>query len=179
MIKKIVLGSGCFWATEAVYRHVNGVTKVISGYAGGDNAHPSYESVSTGRTGHTECCWIEYKSDNISLEEILTIFWEAHDPTTYDRQGPDIGSQYRSSIFYFDPSDKKIIDYSTSEQQKKLKEPIVTEVFKIEESDFYRADQYHQDYYSNHRDAIYCKAIVQPKVAKIEKMFGIKRSNLL
>jgi methionine-S-sulfoxide reductase len=179
MIKKLVLGSGCFWATEAVFRHVNGVTKVISGYCGGDNAHPSYEAVSTGRTGHTECCWIEYKSDNISLEDILSIFWEAHDPTTFDRQGPDIGSQYRSSIFYFDEEEKKVIEYSIKEQQKKLKDKIVTEIKLVVDQDFYKADQYHQDYFSNHRDAIYCKAIVEPKVSKIEKIFGLKRSNIL
>ncbi|MGL4759251.1 MAG: peptide-methionine (S)-S-oxide reductase MsrA [Patescibacteria group bacterium] len=181
MTKKIILAGGCYWCVEAIFRRITGVTRVVSGYAGGPNdTAPSYESVSTGKTGHAEAVLIEFDENLTNLETILGVFWEAHDPTTLDRQGPDIGTQYRSGIYYFNDNDLAKIRQSKILAQKLYPNPIVTEIKKLEdESHFFKADNYHQNYYDRNKDSIYCVAIVKPKIAKIEKRFGIRKSRLL
>ena len=179
MIKKIILAGGCFWCIEGSYRRISGVTKAISGYCGGTSTSPSYEAVSTGKTGHAESVYLEYNSDQAVLEEILDVFWLIHNPTTFDRQGADIGTQYRSAIFYFDDEDLPIITRSINAQQRNYKEEIVTEVVKTEIEKFYLADAGHQDFYNKNMDAVYCKAIIKPKIEKIEKIFGKRKSNIL
>lgn len=180
MTKKIILAGGCFWTVEAVFRRITGVSKVLSGYAGGNSAvSPSYESVSTGSTGHSEAVLIEYDNSQTSLHDILEIFWESHDPTTLNRQGPDIGTQYRSAIYYLDSSELQTIVKSINHHQEKIKDPIVTEVMKIDDNHFFKADGFHQNYYAKNLNGIYSKSIIQPKIEKIEKTFGIRKSTLL
>jgi peptide-methionine (S)-S-oxide reductase len=179
MIKKIILGGGCFWTTEAVFRRVTGVTKVVSGYAGGAAITPSYEAVSTGRTGHAECVLVEFNDSQTDLKTILAVFFDSHDPTTLDRQGPDIGTQYRSAIYYTLDDDLSIIRQSLIEHERQYSNPIVTEVKMIDMTGFYKADTFHQDYYSKNREVVYSKAIIRPMLAKIEKDFGQRKSTLL
>jgi methionine-S-sulfoxide reductase len=179
MIKKIVLAGGCFWTTEAVYRRIDGIVKVVSGYAGGTSNNPSFEAVAMGSTGHAECVLVEYEDKKINLNKILEVFWASHDPTTLDRQGPDIGTQYRSGIFYIDMLDLPVIKNSIMMQQKLVKEQIVTETMHIKDTEFYIADIHHQDYYSKNKDVVYSRAIIRPKIEKIEKMFGTRKSNIL
>ncbi len=179
MNKKIILGGGCFWITEAIFRRVTGIINVFSGYAGGDAITPSYEAVSTGRTGHTECVYIEYSNTQTDLKTILDIFFDTIDPTLIDRQGPDIGTQYRSAIYYYDDEDLSFIRKSIMEHQRKYKDPIVTEVAKLAVKGFYIADNFHQDYYSKNKNAVYCNAIIKPLINKIEKTYGQRKSTLL
>jgi peptide-methionine (S)-S-oxide reductase len=179
MTKKIVLAGGLFWTTEAIFRRFSGIVRTSCGYAGGTSDDPSYEAVSTGRTGHAECVMIEYNPAQTNLELILEAFWLSIDPTTLDRQGADIGSQYRSGIFYIDPMDLPTIVKSVNDAQLKFKDPIVTEIKHIEEAHYYRADEHHQDYYSKNKEKVYCLAIIKPKIEKIEKVFGIRKTNML
>ena len=179
MIKKIILAGGCFWCIEGSYRRISGVTKAISGYCGGTSTSPSYEAVSTGKTGHAESVYLEYNSDQVGLQEILDVFWLIHDPTTFDRQGPDIGTQYRSAIFYFEDQDLAIIEIAIKNQQKNYKDVIVTEVGKTQINKFYPADIGHQDFYNKNTESVYCQAIIKPKIDKIEKTLGKRKSNIL
>jgi len=165
---------GCFWCTEAVFECVSGVSDVISGYTGGSQKNPTYKQVSYGKTDHAECVQIQFDPAEISYHELVEIFFATHDPTTLNRQGPDIGKQYRSAVFYHDDTQKQItldhIEELTS--QKAYDDPIVTEVepFTI----FYPAEDYHQDYYQNHPDHPYIQAIAKPKVEKFKKAFKDK-----
>ena len=170
----ITLGNGCFWCTEAIFQQVAGVISVISGYSGGEMAHPDYETVCTGVTGHAECLQITYDPAVVSLKELLEIFFETHDPTTLNRQGNDVGSQYRSVIFYHGEEEKKTAaDYIIAlEQQKKYNDPIVTTLEPY--SKFYPAENYHLDYYNKHGIAPYCQFVIKPKVQKFKKQFGDK-----
>jgi methionine-S-sulfoxide reductase len=179
MINRIVLAGGCFWTTEAVFRLIEGVVQVTSGYAGGESDNPSFEAVSTGSTGHAECVEIKYRSDITTLEHLLEVFWYAHNPTELNRQGPDIGTQYRSAIYYSNPDDISIINYSVQNIIKRLNTPIATEVRHIGSAQFYPADIYHQNYYHKHRQGIYSKAIIIPKLEKIEKLYGKKNKVFL
>ncbi len=170
------LGSGCFWCTEAVFQQLNGVETVVSGYSGGHVENPSYEQVTTGRTGHAEVCQIQFDPERISYEDILEVFFGTHDPTTLNRQGNDIGTQYRSVIFYHSEEQRK-----TAEQAKKdldesgtWKNPIVTEIVPYEE--FYPAEDYHQNYYKNNPTQGYCRMVIAPKLNKFEKVFKLKIS---
>ena len=161
------VGGGCYWCTEAIFQMLPGVKSVSSGFAGGTKPNPTYEEVCTGTTGHAEVIQIEYDPKVISYEKILETFWEAHDPTTLNRQGPDTGTQYRSIILYRNPAEKAAAEKSKAEAQKHFSRPIVTEIVPLKQ--FYKAEDYHQDYYRNHKDAPYCRNIIRPKVEKFEK----------
>lgn len=166
-IDSIVLGGGCFWCLDAAYRLVTGVTGVVSGYAGGHTSVPTYEHVSMGRTGHAEVVEVTFDADVISLSEILDVFWLVHDPTTPNRQGNDVGSQYRSCIFFTTEFQRKIIERSVQKVTKLWPDPIVTEVFPLDM--FYFAEEYHQDYFHKNPEAGYCQAVINPKLAKLRE----------
>jgi peptide-methionine (S)-S-oxide reductase len=161
------LGGGCFWCLEATFELLPGVKAVTSGYAGGQKESPTYEQVCTGATGHAEVVQIEYDPQVISFGKLLETFWEVHDPTTLNRQGNDLGTQYRSVIFYQDEAQKQAAEESKAQEQKKLSRPIVTEIVPL--TKFYRAEAYHQDYFRNHPEQGYCQVVIRPKVNKIEK----------
>lgn len=169
------LGGGCFWCLEAVYDEVQGVQKVVSGYAGGHVPNPTYEQVCTGRTGHAEVVQVAFDPDEISYREILEIFFAIHDPTTLNRQGPDVGEQYRSAIFYHDDEQRAVAEdvIEALEAEEVYDRPIVTEVEPLDE--FYRAEAYHQDYFKNNPRQPYCQAIISPKLAKFRQKFAEKR----
>lgn len=161
------LGGGCFWCVEAVYETVPGILSVTSGYAGGDVPNPTYEQICTGRTGHAEVVRIEFDPSKITYEQVIDLFWDAHDPTTLNRQGPDAGPQYRSIILYEDESQKGIAEKSKKAAQARFKDPIVTEVVPLEA--FYPAEKYHQDFYQNNPNYPYSRAIIRPKLEKFQK----------
>lgn len=161
------LGGGCFWCMEAQFQRIPGVKSVTSGFAGGHTEDPSYEDVCTGMTGHAEVTRIDFDPEKISYEKILKYFWDAHDPTTLNRQGADEGTQYRSIILYASDAQKEAAIKSKAEAQKSFKDPIVTEIVPL--GKFYKAENYHQDYYNNHRSQPYCYAVIRPKVEKMEK----------
>lgn len=161
-----ILAGGCFWCLEAVYEKLRGVSKVESGYMGGSISHPSYEQVCTGATGHAEVVRVTFDPTQISYRQILDVFFTIHDPTTLNRQGNDVGTQYRSALFYVDAEQKACAETVISEltAQKLFDAPIVTEVVPVEE--FYIAEQYHQAYFENNPYQGYCQYVVAPKVAK-------------
>lgn len=171
---KATFGSGCFWCTEAIFERVKGVTEVVSGYAGGHIENPSYEEVCNGNTGHAECTQISYNPDIISYDELLEIFWKTHDPTTLNRQGNDVGTQYRSVIFYHSDEQKQKAEFYKRklEEEKIWNDPIVTEIAPL--TKFYKAEKYHQDYYQNNPYQGYCAFVITPKVEKFEKVFKDK-----
>jgi peptide-methionine (S)-S-oxide reductase len=159
------LGGGCFWCLEAVYERIEGVVSTNSGYAGGDEANPSYERVCTGKTGHAEVVQIEYDPEKISYEELLDIFWKAHDPTTLNRQGADVGTQYRSIILYHDEPQREAAEASKQMAAALFKEPIVTQIVPLDA--YYQAEVYHQDYYEKNPAAGYCRIVIHPKLKKL------------
>lgn len=173
-LKSTVLGGGCFWCLEAVYQRMNGVVSVESGYMGGAVSSPSYEQVCGGNTGHAEVVKITYDPSVVSFLELLAVFFVIHDPTTPNRQGNDVGSQYRSAIFYADEEQKREAEGAIAEltQQKAFKAPIVTQV--VPQSTFYKAEGYHQNYFNNNAYQPYCQFVVWPKVEKFEKLFAQK-----
>lgn len=166
-LEKATLGGGCFWCIEAVYERVDGVKDAVSGYAGGTVANPSYKQVCTGTTGHAEVVQIEYDPKVVSYEEILDLFWEAHDPTTMNRQGADTGPQYRSIILYHNEKQKEIAEKSRAAAAKKFSNQVVTEIKPL--TAFYKAEVDHQDYYANNPYAPYCMFVISPKLKKLEK----------
>ena len=166
-IESAVVGGGCFWCVEAVFERVEGVVDVISGYAGGHKINPTYKDVTSGRTGHAEVCQIMYNTDKISYDEILDIFWEAHDPTTLNRQGNDRGTQYRSAIYYQGNNQKLVVEKSIKKAEKLFDDPLTTEVKELDK--FYVAEGYHQDYFENNPNAPYCNFIIAPKINKLRK----------
>ncbi|MFX0184271.1 MAG: peptide-methionine (S)-S-oxide reductase MsrA [Candidatus Hodarchaeota archaeon] len=168
------LGGGCFWCLEAIFNDIQGIEKVESGYSGGSIVNPSYEEVCTGTTGHAEVVQIEFNPKIISFQEILEIFFSIHDPTQLNRQGSDIGPQYRSVIFYHSSEQKEEAEQKifTLQEVKTWKNPIVTEVNPFEI--FYRAEDYHQDYYRNNPKQPYCNLVISPKVFKFRQQFGHK-----
>lgn len=170
-LETATLGGGCFWCVEAVYQDVKGVERVVSGYAGGHVENPTYQQVCTGRTGHAEVAQITFDPDVISYEEILYIFWRVHDPTTLNRQGNDVGPQYRSAIFYHNEEQKAIAECSLAETEaaKVWPNPIVTEIAPLDT--FYEAEDYHQNYYRNNPYQPYCMYVIDPKVRKFRKSF--------
>jgi peptide-methionine (S)-S-oxide reductase len=167
----ITLAGGCYWCVEAVYENLNGVKSAVSGFAGGKNANPSYEDVSTGRTGYAEVVQITYDKNTTSLDEIFKVFFTVHDPTTLNRQGADVGTQYRSAIFYKNQEQKmaaqKIIN--ALKKAKVYDSPIVTTLEPL--TKFYKAEDYHQNYYANNKNQPYCQMVIQPKMEKFEKLF--------
>lgn len=160
-------GGGCYWCTEAIFQMVPGVKTITSGFAGGTKENPSYEEVCTGTTGHAEVIHIEFDPAVVSYEKLVDIFWEAHDPTTLDRQGADVGTQYRSIILYSDDAQKAAAEKSKTEAQKHFKQRIVTEIVPLK--NFYAAKLDHQNYYRTHPNQGYCRAVIRPKVEKFEK----------
>ena len=167
----ITLGGGCFWCVEAVYEMLEGVIKVESGYSGGKVKNPSYREVCTGSTGHAEVAQITFDSTKTSLDEILKVFFTVHDPTSLNKQGADVGTQYRSVIFYRNDHQRKIaksIIDDLNNDHVYLK-PIVTQLDPF--SVFYKAEDYHQDYYNQNKEAPYCRLVIQPKLEKFEKLF--------
>jgi len=167
-------GTGCFWCTEAVFQQLKGVTSVVSGYSGGHLENPSYEEVTTGRTGHAEVCQIEFNPDVISFNDLLEVFFNTHDPTTLNRQGNDIGPQYRSVIFYHTEEQRETAERKKSELEvnKTFRKPIVTEITAF--TKFYPAEDYHQNYFRNNPNQGYCRYVIAPKVEKFEKVFKLK-----
>ncbi len=166
----VTVAGGCFWCTEALFKSLKGVMLIKPGYSGGDKVNPTYEEVSTGETGHAESIQIEFDPKVISFKDILYIFMKTHDPTTLNRQGADTGTQYRSSIFYHDEKQKKIAEELVNELQKDYKDKIVTEI--TEFKNFYEAENYHKNYYENHKNAPYCRLIIDPKLEKLKKNFS-------
>jgi peptide-methionine (S)-S-oxide reductase len=167
----VTLGGGCFWCTEAIFSQLTGVEKVESGYSGGTVENPSYEQVSSGTTGHAEVVQITFDPDVISFKELLEIFFTMHDPTTLNRQGPDVGTQYRSVIFYRNNQQKVIAEQVVKAitEEKVWDAPIVTklEPFKA----FYEAEAYHKDYFKRHPEQQYCRLVIAPKIAKLQKLY--------
>ncbi len=161
-LQTMYLGGGCFWCLEAVYELVDGVTDVESGYAGGKTRHPDYQSVTSGLSGHAEIVKISYDSTKTNYEKLLAVFWKIHNPTTLNRQGADVGTQYRSIVFYKSENEASIVKASIKAQQTKWPQPIVTEVVKL--GDYYPAEAYHQDYFRRNTDQGYCQAVIRPKV---------------
>lgn len=173
-MEKATFGAGCFWCVEAVFERVKGVENVTSGYSGGDVVNPSYREVKTGNTGHAEVVQLEYDPNVISYEELLEIYWKTHDPTQLNRQGADVGTQYRSVIFYHNDKQKELAEG----YKQKLEEagiwdkPIVTAIEPFK--NFFVAEDYHQDYYDNNKSQGYCQFVITPKLEKFKKVFSDK-----
>jgi peptide-methionine (S)-S-oxide reductase len=171
-MEQAIFGGGCFWCTEAVFKMLKGVSSVLPGYSGGTTINPSYDDVSSGTTGHAECTQVTFDPKEISYEDLMSVFFGSHDPTSLNRQGNDVGTQYRSVIFYTTPEQKtKAEDYikeinSSTENGKN----IVTEVVPLEK--FYIAENYHKDYYEHHKDQAYCELVINPKLEKVQKKFA-------
>ena len=165
------LAGGCFWCLEAVFDELRGVEKVESGYAGGSVPNPSYEQVCTGQTGHAEVTQITYDPSQVSFGDLLDVFFTIHDPTTLNRQGADVGTQYRSAIFYHDPEQKQIAEQKIAQlsEQRVWNDPIVTQVEPLGE--FYPAGDYHRDYYRRNPNQGYCRVVIAPKVSKFRKQY--------
>lgn len=163
---------GCFWCTEAIFKRLKGVEKVESGYSGGERENPSYDQVSTGATGHTEAIEITFDPQIIPYSKLLDIFWHFHDPTTKNRQGNDVGTQYRSVIFYHSEKQKEIAEESKKQLEKDnvYKDKIVTEILPF--NTFYKAEQYHQNYYDRNKDYPYCQFVIDPKISKLLKQYS-------
>ncbi len=167
-------GNGCFWCTEAVFKELNGVLEVTSGFSGGDIVNPSYREVTTGRTGHAEVIEIEFDPAIISFQELLEVFWSTHDPTTLNRQGADVGTQYRSAIFYHNEQQKQLAEAFKQQlnEQNVFGKPVVTEISPWK--NFFKAEDYHQDYYENNPSQGYCQFVIVPKLDKFRKIFKAK-----
>ncbi len=171
-LEQATFGGGCFWCVEAVFLNLKGVEQVVSGYAGGHVPNPSYRAVCTGATGHAEVTQITYDPEVISYEELLYVFWRTHDPTTLNRQGADVGTQYRSIILTHNDEQREIAQRSLAETDASglYRDPIVTEIVPLTE--FYPAEGYHQDYYANNPNQGYCRVVIDPKVRKMRKEFS-------
>ncbi len=170
-LEEATLGAGCFWCVEAVFEELKGVKSVEAGYAGGHVKNPSYKEVSTGNTGHAEVARIVYDPEVISYEDLLNVFWHTHNPTTKNRQGADVGSQYRSAIFYHNEEQKKIAEKSLKETDESdlWEDPIVTEIEPLQ--NYYPAENYHQDYFANNKNNGYCQSVIIPKLKKLRENF--------
>ncbi len=174
VLQVATFGNGCFWCTEAIFQRLNGVDKVVSGYSGGKVKNPTYKEVCSGLTGHAEVIQITYDPKKITFDELLEVFWKTHDPTTLNRQGADEGTQYRSAVFYHSEEQKNL----ATEYRKKLdasgafNNPIVTEITPF--SEFYPAEDYHQNYFNLNGTAPYCSFVIQPKIEKFQKVFKSK-----
>jgi len=172
-----IFGAGCFWCVEAQFQMLDGVESVISGYTGGTVKNPSYKEVCLGTTGHAEVCLITYDSSKISYDELLAVFWKTHDPTQLNRQGNDMGTQYRSVIYYQNEKEKERAEFYKKELNASgaFSEPIVTEISPF--TVFYKAEDYHQNYFNQHGNESYCQFVIQPKVEKFKKVFKDKLKN--
>ena len=170
-LETITLAGGCYWCVEAVYENLNGVQSAVSGYAGGKNVNPTYEDVSTGKSGYAEVVQITYDKNATNLDEIFKVFFIVHDPSTLNRQGADVGTQYRSAIFYKNEAQKKAAQTIIAAMKKAgiYDSPIVTTLEPL--TKFYKAEDYHQNYYANNKNQPYCQMVIQPKMEKFEKLF--------
>jgi peptide-methionine (S)-S-oxide reductase len=166
-LETAVFGGGCFWCTEALFQMLPGVKSITSGYAGGTTESPTYKEVCTGKTGHAEVIKIEFDPAQVSYEKLVDTFWDAHDPTTLNRQGADEGTQYRSIILYNGEAQRKAAEESKARAQKTFKSPIVTEIVPLKK--FYAAEGYHQNYFRSNPNQPYCRVVIEPKVEKFEK----------
>ena len=173
-LQKATFGAGCFWCSEAVFQRLKGVHSVVSGYSGGLTKNPTYQEVCSGLTGHAEVIQVAYDPKEISYPELLEVFWKTHDPTTLNQQGADIGTQYRSVIFYHNQEQKELAEHYKKELEAEhaFRKPIVTEISEF--SEFYPAEDYHQNYYNSHKGQPYCAAVIGPKVSKVNKVFREK-----
>lgn len=171
-IEKIVLGGGCFWCLDPIFSQLNGVSKVLVGYAGGNVASPSYEQICTGKTGHAEVIEITFEPDQLSLNNLLEIFFQFHDPTTLNRQGADVGTQYRSIVLASDEGQLEAVQKFVEEldKSKNWRNPIVTQVELL--TDFFPAEEYHQNYFEKNPWAGYCQVVINPKVKKFKEKFA-------
>lgn len=176
-MEKATFGSGCFWCTEAMFQRLNGVFNVKSGYAGGITKNPTYKEVCSGTTGHAEVIQFEYDPNVISYEELLEVFWKTHDPTTPNRQGNDVGTQYRSVVFYHNDGQKELAEgYKQKLTEAEIwSDPIVTEISALNDN-FYPAETDHDNYFNDHTNQPYCALVVAPKVEKFKKVFAEKLS---
>jgi peptide-methionine (S)-S-oxide reductase len=172
MDRTIVFGGGCFWCTEAIFQMLKGVSKVESGYAGGDMENPSYERVSDGTTGHAEVIRVTYDPSVITFEDLLTVFFGSHDPTTPDRQGADVGEQYRSIILYQTDEERVKAERIAKEIQESLTDGtrVVTQIVPL--GKFFKAEDYHQNYFKENTSAPYCQIVIEPKIEKVKKRFA-------
>jgi peptide-methionine (S)-S-oxide reductase len=170
-LETATFGSGCFWCTEAIFQQLKGVHSVVSGYSGGQLPNPTYEQVLTGLTGHAEVIQIQFDPEVISYQGLLEVFWRTHDPTTLNRQGNDIGTQYRSVIFYHSPEQQKLAEHFRTQLNtaNAFGRPVVTEISPY--SAFYEAEEYHQNYFARNRNKSYCKFVIAPKLDKFKKVF--------
>jgi peptide-methionine (S)-S-oxide reductase len=168
------LGAGCFWCVEAVFQELKGVVSVIPGYSGGNIKNPAYREVCTGGTGHAEVAQITFDPEIISFKEILEVFWQTHNPTTLNRQGADVGTQYRSAVFYHDENQKEIAEHYKAELDKSgaFNDPIVTEISAL--VNFYEAEDYHHNYFKFNSEQPYCSMVIRPKLEKFRKAFSEK-----
>ncbi|PXY42039.1 peptide-methionine (S)-S-oxide reductase [Flavobacterium cheongpyeongense] len=173
-LETITLGGGCYWCVEAVYENLDGIKSVVSGFSGGKTVNPTYDEVCTGTTGHAEVVQITYDKNTTDINEIFKVFFTVHDPTTLNRQGADIGTQYRSVIFYINEEQRKAAQNIIAEldKAKVYDSPIVTKVAPF--TKFYKAENYHQNYFANNKNQPYCKMVIQPKIEKFEKVFKNK-----
>ncbi len=173
-MEKATFGSGCFWCTEAIFQRLKGVSLAQSGYAGGDVEYPTYETVCTGKTGHAEVVRVEYDPAIISYAELLEVFWNTHDPTTLNKQGNDVGTQYRSAVFYHNEEQKRLAEaYKLKLDAEKIwSDPIVTEITEL--TNYYPAENYHEDYFNKNESQPYCSFVVAPKVKKFKEVFSDK-----
>jgi len=167
-----VFGGGCFWCTEAVFQSLKGVISVMPGYTGGETAHPTYDQISNGDTGHAECIKITFNPDIVSFNDLLAVFFNTHDPTTINHQGADVGTQYRSVIFYTNEDQKRVAEELITEltTAKVYENRVVTEIKPLGE--FYEAEDYHRDYYKNNSSQAYCQLVIAPKLEKLQKRFA-------
>ena len=167
-------GAGCFWCVEVIFQNLEGVTKVVSGYSGGKVENPTYKEVCEGNTGHAEVVQIHYDPEKISYESLLEVFWKTHDPTTLNRQGNDVGPQYRSVIFYHNAKQKELAEYYLKklDESGAYDQPVVTEIEPFK--NFYEAEDYHQDFYDLNPQVPYCKFVIEPKLEKFKKVFQDK-----
>jgi len=173
-LEQATFGAGCFWCSEAVFQQIKGVRSAISGYSGGVVKSPTYQQVCSGVTGHAEVIQLTFDPQVISYDELLEVFWQTHDPTTLNQQGADIGTQYRSVVFYHSDEQRELAEHYKKElnAEHAFRKPIVTEISEFTE--FYPAEDYHQDYYDQHRGEAYCSAVIRPKVTKVKKVFKDK-----
>jgi peptide-methionine (S)-S-oxide reductase len=172
-VQRVTFGGGCFWCIEAVFQRLVGVKSVASGYAGGSVPNPTYEAVCSGQTGHAEVIQLEFDPKQITFEKLMEVFWAAHDPTTLNRQGADVGTQYRSAVFYENEAQKAAAENSKKKAQAEFKDPIVTEIAPLKA--FYKAEDYHQNYYNlNGNKNSYCSFVIRPKLQKLLKQGLIK-----
>lgn len=173
-VEVATFGAGCFWCVEAIFKSLKGVHSVVSGYSGGDVENPSYEEVCQGSTGHAEVCQIRFDPNEITYDELLTVFWQTHDPTTLNRQGPDVGTQYRSVILYHNDQQKILAEKQKKELDKsgKWNHPVVTEITPYK--NFYPAESHHQNYYQQHSNHPYSHFVIKPKIKKLKDQFNEK-----